>query len=69
MSSKEFLELETDSCFDGRLEDRAFQTFIFLAHDTRAAIFRDLNRLDWSLQEMKLSGREGRVLCFILPES
>lgn len=43
---------------DLRLKDRAFQTFIFLAREGRAAIHRDPSRLDWSLGEIELSGRE-----------
>ena len=41
---------------DVRLGDRAFQTFLFLAAGRRAAIHRDLSRLDWCLEEMELSG-------------
>lgn len=48
---------------------QAFQTFIFLVHEMRATISRDLSRLDWSLEEMDLSGREGSILYSIPSES
>lgn len=41
---------------DVRLGNRAFHTFLLLAPGGRAAIHRDPSRLDWSLEELELSG-------------